>query len=205
MSLDRFRRHPFGATKEDQMTRKHVFIAIAAGLFTALFVLEQIGATDPFNWVNFAKDMAEMGLLVGAVAMTGFVSAETRDLRLDRLELTEELAAARRDSARWRATARAHVSGLSRAIAEQFALWGLTEAEADVAGLMLKGLSHKEIAALRQGAEATVRQHATMVYRKSGLTSRAQLTGFFLEDLLSPTDPVPLSPSVHLVQPKVQS
>lgn len=181
------------------MSRKRLYLAIAAGLFAALFVLEQIGATDPFSWVNFAKDMAEMGLLVGAVAMTGFVSAETRDLRLDRLELTENLAAARRDSARWRSAARTHVSGLSRAIADQFALWGLTESEADVAGLMLKGLSHKEIAALRQGSEATVRQHATAVYRKSGLTSRAQLTGFFLEDLLLPTE----ASGVHVVGSKV--
>ncbi len=183
------------------MTRKRLYAAIAAGLFAALFVLEQIGATDPFSWVNFAKDMAEMGLLVGAVAMTGFVSAETRDLRLDRLELTEDLAAARRDSARWRATARAHVTGLSRAIADQFAHWGLTEAEADVAGLMLKGLSHKEIAALRHGSEATVRQHATIVYRKSGLTSRAQLTGFFLEDLLSPAE----VSDIQAVRPRVAS
>ena len=181
------------------MTRKRVFAATAASLFAALFVLEHIGATDPFSWINFAKDMAEMGLLVGAVAMTGFVSAETRDLRLDRLELTEDLVAARRDSARWRAAARAHVSGLSQAIAAQFALWSLTEAEADIAGLMLKGLSHKEIAVLRKGSEATVRQHATAVYRKSGLTSRAQLTGFFLEDLLSPSDVPSPTQAVHLV------
>ena len=83
------------------------------------------------------------------------------------------------------------MNGLSQAIATQFRSWGLTEAEADVAGLMLKGLAHKEIAALRQCSEATVRQHATAVYRKSALTSRSQLTAFFLEDLLMPATQTP--------------
>lgn len=75
---------------------------------------------------------------------------------------------------------------MSRAIRAQFANWRLTAAEAGVAELMLKGLTHKEIAVLRETSEATVRQHATAIYRKSGLSNRSQLTAFFLEDLLAP-------------------
>ena len=176
------------------MRRKTVCLITAAGLFTAIFVMEQVQTTDPFNLINFCKDVLEMTLLVGAVAMTAFVSGETRDLRVERLELFDTLAIARRESARWRDAARAHVTGLSQAIASQFRAWGLTEAEADVAGLMLKGLAHKEIAALRQCSEATVRQHATTIYRKSGLISRSQLSAYFLEDLLMPgTPPTPLT------------
>jgi hypothetical protein len=33
-----------------------------------------------------------------------------------------------------------------------------------------------------------VRQHAVSVYRKSGLAGRAELSAFFLEDLLLPMD-----------------
>ncbi len=168
------------------MDRSHRFALMAMAMFLALFVLEQIGNPDSFNWVNFAKDLLEMVLLVSAVAMTAFTSVETRDLRQDRLALNDDLAAARRESTRWRNAAATHVTGLSRAIEAQFQNWSLTEAEIDVAGLILKGLSHKEIAALRRSSVATVRQHATTVYRKSGLTNRAQLTAFFLEDLLSP-------------------
>jgi len=36
--------------------------------------------------------------------------------------------------------------------------------------------------------ERTVRQHAVAVYRKSGLSGRAELSAFFLEDLLLPVD-----------------
>ena len=171
------------------MHRKTKFALIAATLFVAQFVVEHIRSTDPFDLVTYMADMLETGLLAGAVAMTAFVSVETRELRLERLELIDDLARARHESGRWRETAKAHVTGLSQAIAAQFRSWGLTEAEADVAGLMLKGLAHKEIAALRSGSEATVRQHATGVYRKSGLTSRSQLTAYFLEDLLMPQDP----------------
>ena len=176
------------------MRRTHVFAGIAAGLFVALFTMEQLSSKEKFDLVGFSLDVVEMALLVGAVATTAFVSTQTRDMRLERLELVEDLAHAQRESAHWREAARVHVAGLGQAIAAQFRLWGLTEAEADVAGMMLKGLAHKEIAALRSCSEATVRQHATTVYRKSGLSSRSQLTAFFLEDLLPSTaDPVKLA------------
>ena len=48
---------------------------------------------------------------------------------------------------------------------------------------MLKGLSHKEIAKLRNSSAVTVRQQAAAVYAKSGLSSRAELAAYFLEDL----------------------
>ncbi len=169
------------------MKRQTKFAMIAAGLFILLIGVEQWRSGEPFDPWNFAADVLEMALLAGAVAMTAFTSAETRDFRLERLELIDDLGKARREGGRWRSAAAAHVSGLSRAIATQLQAWALTDAEADVAGLMLKGLSHREIARLRDSSEVTVRQHATMIYRKSGLSNRAQLTAFFLEDLLPET------------------
>ena len=170
------------------MQRRTKFLLVATTLFLAMFAVEQFRSPDAFDLWNFSFDLSEMGLLIGAVAMVGLVSAETRDMRIERLELLDDLETARQIGGRWRDAARAHVSGLSQAIAAQFRSWNLTDAEADVAGLLLKGLAHREIAALRQCSEATVRQHATVVYRKSGMTSRAQLTAFFLEDLLMPAD-----------------
>jgi hypothetical protein len=54
--------------------------------------------------------------------------------------------------------------------------------------LLLKGLGHREAAAVLERSERTVRQHAVSVYRKSGLAGRAELSAFFLEDLLLPVD-----------------
>jgi hypothetical protein len=54
--------------------------------------------------------------------------------------------------------------------------------------LVLKGLSHKDIAERCGRSERTVRQHAVAVYRKSGLAGRAELAAYFMEDLLPPVN-----------------
>ncbi|HVP62222.1 MAG TPA: LuxR C-terminal-related transcriptional regulator [Myxococcaceae bacterium] len=62
----------------------------------------------------------------------------------------------------------------------------VTEAEREVALLLLKGLSLREIAGLRETSERTVRHQSLAVYRKAGLAGRAELSAYFLEDLLGP-------------------
>lgn len=70
-------------------------------------------------------------------------------------------------------------------IDNQFRLWGLSPSEKDIALLVIKGLSMKDIADLRGSSEATVRQQAANVYKKSNLDNRLQLAAYFLEDLFS--------------------
>ena len=62
----------------------------------------------------------------------------------------------------------------------------MTPAEREVGLLLLKGLSHKEVAAARSTGGPTIRQQALGIYRKSGLRNRSELSAFFLEDLLLP-------------------
>jgi DNA-binding NarL/FixJ family response regulator len=50
----------------------------------------------------------------------------------------------------------------------------LTEKEANVARLLLKGLPSNEIARLEDNSDKTVRQHVTRIYAKCGVTSRAE-------------------------------
>jgi hypothetical protein len=49
--------------------------------------------------------------------------------------------------------------------------------------LILKGLGHKEIAALRATSDATVRQQAQAIYRKAELPGKTAFSAYFLEDL----------------------
>ncbi len=168
------------------MKRPVLVAIIAMAMYVVLLLVEQVRSDEPLDLFNLGLDIFEMLLLATAVLVTALFSVEAREMRRERRELIRDLRDAHADGRHWRERARSHVEGLSQAIAEQFREWGLTPAEADVAGLLLKGLSHKEIAALRGSSEATVRQHAATVYRKSGLTSRAQLTAFFLEELLAP-------------------
>ena len=182
------------------MKRILLFAGLAAALFVTLGLLETLDTDEKVTLAGLAFDMIEKALLALAVVATAYVALETRDMRRDRAELLNDLARARAEGDRWRAAARAHVDGLGRAIREEFAAWGLTEGEADIAGLMLKGLSHKEIARLRLTSETTVRQQAAAIYRKSGLASRAELSAFFLEDLLAPKEPSAEAPRISLVE-----
>lgn len=86
----------------------------------------------------------------------------------------------------WQARVQEIQAGVGQAIDQQMDEWRLTPAEKAVTLMLLKGYSHKEIASLTERSERTVRQQAVDVYRKSGLHGRAELSAFFLEDLLVP-------------------
>ena len=67
----------------------------------------------------------------------------------------------------------------------QFQSWGLSSAEVEVALLLIKGLSMKEIAEAREVKEKTIRTQAASIYAKSGQAGRHELAAYFIEDLMS--------------------
>lgn len=91
---------------------------------------------------------------------------------------------ARQEAARWRAQAEELLAGVGQTVEHQFAAWRLTGAEQEVGLLLLKGLAFKEVAQVRQTSERTAREQARAIYRKAGLGGRAELSAWFIEDLL---------------------
>jgi len=73
---------------------------------------------------------------------------------------------------------------LAEVISQQFAEWQLTGSEKEVGMLLLKGLSLKEVSIVRNTLEKTVRQQASAIYKKAGLTGRHAFAAWFIEDLL---------------------
>lgn len=65
----------------------------------------------------------------------------------------------------------------------QFEQWSLSKSEQEVALLLLKGLSLKEISQIRGTKEKTIRQQASTIYQKSNLKGRHELSAYFIEDL----------------------
>lgn len=167
------------------MKRIVLYAGSVAVLFLALTVFESLTSGDPFLWSEFIFDLIEKAILASAVIMTVHMAQELREARSERASLMSDLAQARTDGDRWRETAKVHIEGLSSAIRAQFEAWHLTGGEADVAILMLKGLSHKDIARFRNSSAATVRQQAAAIYTKSGLNSRAELAAYFLEGIFN--------------------
>jgi len=74
---------------------------------------------------------------------------------------------------------------LLQVMKEQFSKWGLTVSESEVSLLLIKGLSMKEIAEVRQVKEKTVRGQATAIYAKANCAGRHELAAYFIEDLMS--------------------
>ncbi|KIC08215.1 LuxR family transcriptional regulator [Leisingera sp. ANG-M1] len=66
----------------------------------------------------------------------------------------------------------------------EFANWGLTPAELDVANFLVKGLSTAEIAAMRGSAEGTVKAQLNAIYRKSGTSNRSELMSLMIDTMM---------------------
>lgn len=74
---------------------------------------------------------------------------------------------------------------LAEVIEGFFEDWNLTNAERDVALMILKGLDNDAIARVRNTASGTVRAQATNIYAKSATDGRAQFISLFVEELLA--------------------
>lgn len=106
--------------------------------------------------------------------------------KADRLEnLRIHIDKLTQDAENWKEQNSKLIHGLSDSIQDQLQKWNLTAAEKEVALLLLKGLSFKEIAEIRSTSEKTTRQQALMIYQKSSLPGRAELSAFFFEELLT--------------------
>ena len=161
-------------------------LAVIAGIGTliTLEILEEPDMTlDEILW-----ELIEPTLIVMTAAGVIYLMNRMNRQHKEQLTLIRDLEVARAEGAEWRADMRELLKGLGSAIDAQFDRWSLTPAEREVAMLLLKGLSHREIASLREASEATVRQQARSVYSKSDLSGRAALSAFFLEDLLLPVE-----------------
>ena len=172
----------------DRRTRIWAGVAVVVGV-VALLAVEyreepEMRAVD----VLFALvDIVPIVLVSVGVVLLIRVSARQRE---QTLTVVRDLEVARVQGQRWRAEARTLLKGLGDAIDNQFKMWNFTEAEKEVALLLLKGLSLKEIAQVRSTSERTIRAQARALYAKAGLSGRAALSAFFLEDLLAPIGPV---------------
>ena len=73
---------------------------------------------------------------------------------------------------------------LGDVVTQQFTEWMLTGSEIEVGWLLLKGLSLKEVAIVRNTQEKTVRQQASSIYKKAGVSGRHAFSAWFIEDIL---------------------
>ena len=140
---------------------------------------------DYHEGADTAHLVIEALVVIVSFSLIGMLSAGVwRQSRSNR-QLKAELAAVSKDLAkRPSSEVQAARHNLALVAVKQFQEWELTKTEQEVALLLLKGLSFKEIASVRDTLEKTVRQQASSIYRKSGLSGRHAFSAWFIEDLL---------------------
>ena len=169
-----------------------VGLRFRVGLTALLIAIATWGVVDlvldrPQEWLS-VHVLVEIGFVLLSLGSVLYLWRGWMQARLSLGRAEGRLAANEVERDRWRGRATRLLHGLGAEIDSQFERWSLTPAERQVAMLLLKGLGHKEAASVLDRSERTVRQHAVSVYRKSGLAGRAELSAFFLEDLLLPMD-----------------
>ena len=142
-------------------------ILVAATVFFAYDIIADLAADEENLLHVFIESMVFL-------AISTVLFRELRRLTQLKIELSDERVRTARLSGELLAVMR-----------NQFTDWGLSPSESEVALLLIKGLSMKEIAEARQVKEKTVRQQATGIYAKSGYAGRHELVAHFIEDLMS--------------------
>jgi DNA-binding NarL/FixJ family response regulator len=171
------------------MNRRLLWTILAIFLVgTVLAVVEVLRATDPMTPALIVAEFVEKLILVMGMAAVAWTMQGVSDLRDGQAALSNNIARAVAQGDAWRTGRKEEIAALGHAIGDQFRQWQLTPAEIDIAGLMLKGASLKEIALARETSEATIRQQAQSIYRKSGLSGRAELSAYFLESLFETSE-----------------
>lgn len=144
--------------------------------------------TDSKEGVMLWHVLIEAAIALVALAGIFYLIRGTFTLQHKLKKEIEDFAAFKEEANLWRAESKKYVDGLARAIDQQLTKWNLTVAEKEVAFLLLKGLSLKEIADVRSTTEKTARVQSMAVYAKAGISGRSELSAFFLEDLLLPQE-----------------
>ena len=170
---------------------------LLAGVLVAFLIVAVLAAIDIFSdleeGTTLSHVVSESGVLlvglIGAILIARrmvLILRRARAVEREAVDLADRLAVTEAEARRWRSEARDLMNGLAAALDQQFDRWALSPAEKETALLLLKGLSHKEIADVRSVGDATARQQARAVYKKGGLSGRHDLAAFFLEDLMLP-------------------
>ncbi len=161
-----------------------VLLIVIQATCTVVFVADVSTDLLPEGWSSLThlSSWSEIAATVGLILGIAFESVVLRRLLRQQHRMQQSLSVA--------------AGALSDLMLRYFGTWGLTPTEQDVAAFTIKGFSIAEIAELRGSAEGTIKTHLNAIYRKSGVTGRAQLVSVLVEDLLH----APLLPATKVEQ-----
>jgi DNA-binding NarL/FixJ family response regulator len=167
------------------MNRSERLFIAAILLIVALLNVVDI-YNDYYEGVALWHIILEIVIALSALLGAFYLIQNTFQLKKSLAEEKNVNSELSKEAQKWKTVSQTYVKGLSVEIEKQLSEWNLTTAEKEIAFLLLKGYSIKEIASLRSTSTKTVRTQTNAIYSKSGLHGRSDLSAFFLEDLLMP-------------------
>jgi DNA-binding NarL/FixJ family response regulator len=151
----------------------------------ALFlILNAVDLAEDFSEGVAVEHVVHEGLftLLALLVLAGLLKS-ARAISRQNERLRERLVAALQASQKAGEQIGEYRARFNEVVARQFADWKLSRSEAEVGRLLLKGLSLKEIAAVRHTQEKTVRAQASSIYRKASVEGRHAFSAWFLEEI----------------------
>ena len=153
-------------------------LIVLVQFFCALFFVGQILISvlglpiGPIDWTY--HELIEIGAAFGLLLGTIFGVLALRHARAQTAKAEKALQRAR--------------SAFREVMEDRFRTWELTPAERDVALFAIKGFSTGDIAGLRGVSEGTIKAQTNAIYRKAGVSGRAQLLSLFIDELIEDED-----------------
>lgn len=155
---------------------------LGMALFAAFDLLSDIQYHAPMLHIMIECTMLLACMLSAIILFKGFSLVSKNAIGY----FETKIQTSTQEAEKWQAEHQKIMRGLSEKIQWQFQQWQLSKSEIDIGFLLIKGYSLQEIADIRQTSERTVREQARHIYAKAQVTSRNELSAFFLEDLLPP-------------------
>lgn len=160
--------------------------SVGFGSFALLLGLEILTEPTLPSIGRILLESLEILLTISAAGGVALLVQRMHAQHEEKVSLIQDLTVARVEGEGWRRKVHSHLAGVREEMEKQFSAWNLTAAEQDIGLLILKGLSHREIAALRGTSETTVRQQAQSIYQKANLPGKRAFSAYFLDDLFAP-------------------
>ena len=185
------------ANLSERQTRG-ILAGVGVGSFVLLITLDVLTEPDEIRPLELLVDAVTVLLTISAAVGVALLALRMQAQHEEKMTLIGDLETARKEGQHWRSKVQSKLNGIKVEMEAQFRLWGMTAAERDVGLLILKGLNHKEIAALRGTSEATVRQQAQSIYQKAELPGKPLSRPISWRTCLRPA---PTLTNVRLIHP----
>ncbi|MBL7664279.1 MAG: hypothetical protein JNM93_04045 [Bacteriovoracaceae bacterium] len=167
-----------------QQKQTSTLLVIIASTFMSLMLIAVDITHQLSTGIQLEFIMLELGICLSSLVGVSFAAVKFYEEKRINNQLNTELSQAKTDAEVWRKKTRSLSQQFIKAIEDQLKEWGLSHTENDIALLLIKGMSSKDIATLRNVTEKTIRAHSSAIYRKSGLKNRYELAAYFVDNFL---------------------